>query len=132
MVTAGGVLKVIIEDPGLPIAKGDFNVGRTPLNGGIPFLDDQPRSPLGISAVNNPISDLQIQRPYFFHYFFITKSFSEGKPKDLRPYPLEPASFSCSWPFSLLSLSGRSGFGFPARISSTAGARTGRGANVPE
>jgi hypothetical protein len=40
MVTAGGVSKVIIEDPGLPVAKGDFNVGRTPLNGGIPLLDD--------------------------------------------------------------------------------------------
>jgi hypothetical protein len=96
MVTTGGVLEVIIEDPGLAIAKGDFNVGRTPLNGGIPFLDNQPRSPLGISAVNNPISDLQIQMSYFFHYFFITKSFSEGKPKCLRPYPLEPASFSGS------------------------------------
>jgi hypothetical protein len=75
VVAAGGILKVIIEDPGSTVPKGDFNVGRTPLNGGIPFLDDQPGSPLGISTVNHPISDLQIQVPYFFHYFFITKSF---------------------------------------------------------
>jgi hypothetical protein len=75
MVTTGGVLEVIIEDPGLAIAKGDFNVGRTSLHGRIPLLDNHPRSPLGISTVNNPISDLQIQMPYFFHYFFITKSF---------------------------------------------------------
>jgi len=75
MVTAGSILKVIIEDPNLTVAKGDLNVGRTPLNGRIPLLDDQPRSPLGVTAVNNPISDLQIQMPYFFHYFFITNSF---------------------------------------------------------
>jgi hypothetical protein len=100
MITACGVFEVIIEYPGSTVPKGDFNVGRTPLNGGIPFLDDQPRSPLGIPAVNHPISDLQIQMPNFFHYFFITKSFSEGKSKYLRPYPLEPAGFSCSWPFS--------------------------------
>ena len=96
MVTAGGVLKVIIEDPDLAIAKGDFNVGRTPLNGGIPLLDNQPRSPLGVAAVNNPISNLQIQRPYFFHFLLITNSFWKGNPKDLRIsdlIPLKPLGF---------------------------------------
>jgi hypothetical protein len=74
MVTAGGVLEIIIEDPGLTIAKGDFNVRRPTLNGGIPFLDDQPRSPLGVAAVKNPIPDLQIQMPNLFHNFLITNS----------------------------------------------------------
>jgi hypothetical protein len=58
MVATGGILKIIIEDPGLTVAKGDFHVGGTPLNGGVSLLDDQSRSPLGISVMNNPISDL--------------------------------------------------------------------------
>lgn len=81
VVAAGAVLKIIIEDPGLTVAKGDFNVGRTPLNGGISLLDDQSRSPLGISVMNNPISDLQIQIPCFFHNLLIANSFPKGKPK---------------------------------------------------
>jgi hypothetical protein len=84
MVTAGGVLKVIIEDPDSAIAKGDFNVGRTPLNGGIPLLNDHSRSPLGIAAVNNPISDLQIQMPYFFHYFYRIGNYKNLSPQSTQ------------------------------------------------
>ena len=93
MVAAGGVLEVIVKDPGLTVAKSDFNVGRTPLNGGIPLLDDEPRSPLGISTVNHPISDLQIQMPYFFHISLITNSSLKGKAKDPRAYPSGPLRF---------------------------------------
>jgi hypothetical protein len=81
VVAASGILKIIIEDPGLTVAEGDFHVGRTPLDGGISLLDDQSRSPLGISVMNNPISDLQIQIPCFFHNLLISNSFPKGKPK---------------------------------------------------
>jgi hypothetical protein len=59
VIAAGSVLEIIIKDPGLTVAKGDFHVGRPPLNGGIPLLNDQSRPPLGISAVNHPIPNFQ-------------------------------------------------------------------------
>ena len=60
MVAARGVFVVVVEDAGLPIAKGDFYIGRAPLNERIPFFDDQAGPPLRVFPMDHPVADLQI------------------------------------------------------------------------
>lgn len=60
MVATAFAFEVVIEDARLPVAKGDFYVGASPKNEGVSFLDHNTKPPLGVSLVEDPISNLKV------------------------------------------------------------------------
>ena len=60
MVTATGILKIIIENSCLTVSESDFDERGSTQDGGIFFLNDQPEAPFGIFMVKHPIANFQI------------------------------------------------------------------------
>jgi len=58
VVTAGGVLEIVIKDAGLAVTKSNFNVGRSSLNYGVSLFYDQPNSPFGETLVDDHVTYL--------------------------------------------------------------------------
>jgi hypothetical protein len=56
VIAAGGISKIIVEDPSLPVSESNFDIRRSPLDGGILFLDDQAGTPFRISGMKYPIA----------------------------------------------------------------------------
>jgi hypothetical protein len=60
VVTATGILKIIVENSCLTVAESDFDERGSTQDGGIFFLNDQPEAPFGIFMVKDPIANFQV------------------------------------------------------------------------
>jgi hypothetical protein len=60
VVTAGGILEVVIENAGVSVTESDFDVGRPSEDSGISLLHHYSGSPFRITMVNDPVTHFQI------------------------------------------------------------------------
>ena len=67
IIAARLTLQVVVEDPHIPILKTDPHVAETTGNLGSPLLYDHPGPPTHIPAMEDLITDLEIQGIMLFH-----------------------------------------------------------------